>query len=221
MNQSIMQTILISCGVLVVCNAGSQKGPSEGSSADTREVRGSQPPPRALRGHAFSPKIEKLPADLADWAEAGKLADDSIIKKVRIYGFDQYNDGKPLDIVVTDQVVLTTCAWALGALARPAMSEFDPSTGGIGQGAHLGVIQIVGKDRTLVIGVSQKCFFMGIWHGSFRQSFFSWILAKQVDDLLFRATNQHLTKKQFDALSGLSWIEHNRHLFYSVRKRAK
>jgi hypothetical protein len=79
------------------------------------------------------------------------------------------------------------------------------------------VLEITTKQRKLIIGVSHIGFFMGTWHGNFRQVFKSWMLAKQIDDLLFKATGSHLTKMQFETLSGLGWIEYNRKKYHGLR----
>ena len=189
-------------------------------------VYGSNPPIKELQGKAVPQRMVKTPFDLADWDSL--WVDDTVhVKKLRIYGFDAFN-GKgrtPIDITITDKRVLRTIEHTLNYILRPGVSDVTSKTdrggGGAGGGAYMAVLQLDIGSRKVIIGVSQFTFYLGVWSGNPRQAFCSWALAKTIDDLLMKATDRHLPKHVFDNLSGLSFIEANRSVYYREMSKAK
>jgi hypothetical protein len=176
-------------------------------------------PPSDLRGEGYKPaKRPKLPGDLANWDALYLLDDD--VQRVRLVGFIPYNAGSPVDAEFKDAIVLRTIQDGLwpGSATRPAVSDISKSGGAAGIGAYLGVLEVKTKKERLIVGVSRVGFFLGVYHGSSRQQFHSWILAKQTDELLFKATGKHLEKDVFEALSGEAVINRSKKRYEDIRR---
>lgn len=170
-------------------------------------------PPELRGGPAHFPErdedaYEFLPP-LADWDAMDRLNEQGITS-YRVFGFDQilgfgeFAPDGPLDFTGRDPVVLAALNKLLrsGFCRRPAISDLSHSGGGVGGGAHIGVIEIRTPQERAVIGVSQVGFFWGTFHGSSHQQFESWGLAMILDDLLFQKIGKRLDPKILDELTG-------------------
>ena len=183
--------ICFTCGIMQG-DTTSQKSKESGGK---NRIYGSRPPTNPeFHGESYHPKKQDIhiPSDIANWSLLSFKNGE--IKKIRMVGFDGYNGGKPLDVVSDDRIDLETCEYALhqAAVLRLGIPDFGRGGGGVGGGAHLGVIQVDTGKRKMIVGVSMAGFFLNTFHGSSRQTFYSWALAKQVDDLLFKATKKQL-----------------------------
>jgi hypothetical protein len=178
-------------------------------------------PEQSLRGKSYKPKKRKIARDLSNWDVLDQL--EGKIRAVRVFGFDPYNSGKPLDFESKDALVLRTIEYTAHASSavRPAVSDLRTPYGSGADGAYLGIMKLDTADGPLIIGVSRIGFFLGVWDGSVRQTFFSWGLAKQVDDLLFNATGKHLEAEHFEALSGEERIKVGKKAYEDARRPPK
>lgn len=185
-------------------------------------------PPEELRGKNYVPDDVKFDLEtrggefplLANWDVVGT---EDKLKKVRFYGFVMYNDNKPIDWETDDPVIVSTIArvfeQGFGLLRRKPQSDVGHSFGAAGRGAHRGVIALeYENERTLILGVSHHCFFLGIYHGNNLQAFESWILAKQLDDVIFELTGKHLEDECFQRLSGEHFMNRQKTAYSEIRK---
>ncbi|OHB73864.1 MAG: hypothetical protein A2V70_11425 [Planctomycetes bacterium RBG_13_63_9] len=164
----------------------------------------------------------KIPDDISDW-DSIDFPEMGTVRELRVYGFRELNSGKTLDLRSSDPIVFKTVEGCLrgGFPLRPAFSDIGVSTTADLGIDHLGILQITTREEKVIIGVSETKFYLGTWHGSNRQAFYSWGLAKQVDDLLFEATGKHLEKKHFEALSGEEIIRENKRLYEGIRAASR
>ncbi len=176
-------------------------------------------PPQELRGKGLDLKSLKIPRHgLADWDLMARLAGEDYsgsevvpesITKVRIFGFRQYNNGKNIDIVVTDKLELEFLRKSIhpSLCRRSADSDFTVLKGSPGLGAYLGVIQVSTDKDNYIIGVCQTGFIWGEFHGSWLKTFSSWPLAKLVNQWLVDITGNKMKDDLFSVLSGENVLE--------------
>ena len=101
---------------------------------------------------------------------------------------------------------------------------YHPYSGmGFGGAYVSGTLKIYTEKKTLTILLTPIGFQCGE-KGPLRQSlFYSWTLAKVVDDMITEATEQkqHLSRRLFSALSGESVIDVNKQIYWETRDRAQ
>ena len=146
------------------------------------------------------------------------------IKVIRLYGFREYQKEKSystIDFKTKDRAIAKALQVSVheSAALRPTISDIGKTGGGGGAGAghYIGILEIETPKRKVIIGVLQSGFQLGTWLGTGRQLFFSWGLAKVVDELLFKATGKHLRKEHFGELSGENFIARSRKYWEEAR----
>ncbi len=192
---------------------------------ESPRMRYTLPPKEAALGVAYSPNVlidgKPIGPGLADWGardESGHLD----IQEIRLVGFPVLNEGYRLDWVTKDKrnIDVVESCFTKGYMQRPPVSDLSQERGSTGYGTHLGIIIIKLPKRSLIVGVGYNTFYLGSWHGTPYQMFSSWTLAKQLDDMLFEATGNHLKYSYFSDLSGESTIRRQKKAYFkSFKKR--
>lgn len=176
-----------------------------------------------LLGGRFRPSKAVLAEDLSDWDLLHlKEGDITSVRMVgRFAAVNKWGSDRQLDVTTTDPQVLRTFEQALATpyVLRPGTSDIGRGWITNGGGDHQGVIVVATKTKgKFIIGVGQSGFYLGIWHGTQRQHFWSAGLAKQVDELLFEETGKHLPDKYMHEMSGQAQIDRSIGVFESNRK---
>ena len=183
-------------------------------------------PPVEMKGGNYKPpndksEIEKLPAhfkesfqfrelylptDLSDW-ERLKRMEEQPIQSVTVHGFWKLSEGgKNVNIKIATDEALKQFQSGISPdyMMRPAESDIGRSGGAFGGGVYLGVIQITMQNgEKILIGVGHTNFFLDVYYGSVRQSFYSRPLAEALRRCL-SANGMALPDKDYEDLSGLS-----------------
>ena len=93
--------------------------------------------------------------------------------------------------------------------------------GGATSYGRSGKITVVTTDGEFVISVSELGFNLGDEHPSDDNTFYSWTLAKILDDEAQRVSKAGLKKKHFDVLSGQHWINSQRDRYPKLQQAKK
>lgn len=91
-------------------------------------------------------------------------------------------------------------------LAVPDDGTIYGSTGG----TCFAVIRVKTTDGQFIIGVNDSGFALNEREVNLNNVFFSWLLAKQFDELVFAKTGKHVDKRRFDHLSGEWYLQINK-----------
>ncbi|MEX1229594.1 MAG: hypothetical protein WEB58_05100 [Planctomycetaceae bacterium] len=174
-----------------------------------------------LKGHDFVPprqinmsEEERINhSGLAEWSIG-----ETNLKKARIVGFEVCNDYERFDWTTTDPVILDTIIEALQTARRYALSDFSEDRGGRSFCGHTGVVVLEFEDRKLIIGLD-CVFYFGVWRGSPHQCFTSWLLAKQLGDILKKHAKSGLPEHLFADLSGERDIERQKIRYEELRAK--
>jgi len=100
-----------------------------------------------------------------------------------------------------DRKILEAVQVALDIPFRRAVPDDGSYEGTYGVG-NIGTIWITATDGKFMLGVNFCGFALNARDADNNNSFFSWLLAKQLDQLLFEQTGKHLPERIFDGLSG-------------------
>jgi hypothetical protein len=153
--------------------------------------------------------------------------DDSQIEKVTLEGFNEdlsapHDANNTLSTSTTDPALLAIVANACSrdGLLRPLS---PPGAGmGIGGSYVVGTLRIRTTKHIVVILVTMVgfCFEDGNSPDLRHKLFYSWALAKVLDDMLAEATSNkgHISHTLFTRLSGESVIDRNRRVYWDARK---
>ena len=194
MNKANSFLISMVIGVLSVSSGIAQKTPREWF------------PKEFLKVEKYKPKMSDLGKHISNWKRLEKLTDEEVVlTKLRIFGFPDQKI-KPVDFEITDKKTLNAIQSSMipGNIMRFGMGEFGLVDGATGFGAHLGAMRLEFKDGdSMIVGVSKDCFFLDAIHGTDRQCFFSYGMAKHLDVLLKKqGFKDRLSKQDLGALSG-------------------
>lgn len=181
----------------------------------------SKPPPSDdLRGGSFRPSKPVLAEDLSDWDMLSfKEGDITSVRMVGTFAAVNKTDRR-LDITTTDPRVLRTFEQALVTpyVLRPGTSDIGRGLRMNGCEENIGVFLVTTSTKgRFIIGIGQDGFYLGIWHGTQRQGFWSAALAKQLDELLFKETGKQLPDKYMHEMSGQAQIDRSIGVFESNR----
>lgn len=179
----------------------------------------------AIRGSDFMPPqpfvLGRQNSGLANWS----LVEDDLlaVKKIRVIGFAGKAGQDKVDWTSEDPAVLSVISEGLvsSRMRRWALSDFSDGRGGV-FGGHLGAILIsLDEGRELVIGVSKTGFYFGVVRGTTHQMFESWLLAKQIKEVLQKHLGRELDAAVFATLSGERNIEEQRQLYNKLSDAQK
>jgi hypothetical protein len=181
-------------------------------------------PPNSMRGSEFVPPNDKaqleslgvrdryqyyegyLPLKLSDWERLKRLGQEGELDSVDIYGFQKIAEGKKVDANIQTQPMLRQFKAGISEnyVMRLGESDIGRGGGGWGGGTYLGILKFNFKHgEAIIIGVGHTSFFLDVWYGSNRQSFFSRPLAEALNRWLI-SQGIELPKNDYDNLSGLS-----------------
>lgn len=178
-----------------------------------------------FRGKSYNPPQPfSLPKDLQDnsgLADWELIVDGPLtIKSIRIITVETDENGDNYDWTVTDDRVMKILGEALvpSRMRRTALSDFGLLRGGVLGGALEGIMILELTDQKLVIGYSHVGFYFGVSRGSVHQIFESWMLAKQLDELIFEKRGKHLPAEVFAKLSGEATLQEQQTTYDELRK---
>jgi hypothetical protein len=201
------------------------QGQSQMPTFDTSIDHYTIPIKREVMGGNYRPGAIELEPELADWDLLGFdfsnfYKNEFIVRSTRFCGFGHYFNGRCLDWSTTNASVLKNvrCGLHKGYVRRPCVSDLSKERGQVGPGGHLGVLVIKSERAPLVIGVSQVGFYLGCFHGTTHQEFYSWVLAKTVDEQLFKLSGKHLEEETFSHLSGEDFVKKGKAFFEDVQE---
>jgi len=100
-----------------------------------------------------------------------------------------------------DRRILEAVQVALRIPFRYAFPD-DGSVSGIQGGGNIGTMWIITTDGKFMLGINQRGFALNARSADNHNSFFSWLLTKQLDELLVEHTGKHMPQIIFDGLSG-------------------
>jgi len=106
-----------------------------------------------------------------------------------------------LSFETTDPTILAAVTWALRHPMRVGVPGFF-NRKVLGTPYPAGHIAIVSSAGKYVIGITHYGFAFGKKHYTREREFYSWMLAKQLDDIVFTQTGNHIPKDVFETLSG-------------------
>lgn len=149
--------------------------------------------------------------------------DELKVEKIALEGFNEelyppHAENEELSTSTTDPallaVVATACSrdWLLRPLSPP------DAGGGIGGSYVVGTLKVQTTKRTVVVRVTKVGFeLQGVQSPDLLQRrFYSWALAKVLDDMVAKATNKHISHELFIALSGEGVIDMNRRIYWKT-----
>ena len=184
-------------------------------------------------GSPLSPEqakeFEKLTKDgfyelEAELGEKLILNDDDNVTKISLEKFNEdtrlvEKGENALSAVTTEAIHLAAVKRALDqdALLRP----FAPPGSGFGYGGSylMGTLRIQTAKRTIVVRVIPAGFAFGEdSRGLAQRVFYSWTLAKVLDDMIAKATDgkQRLSQRLFATLSGEAVVERNKRIYWAA-----
>lgn len=192
-------------------------------------------PPEEMQGSSFLPeddseRIASLPKDeritytekpyflpmgLSDWERFRQLEEHKI-ESIRIFISGGRIPGKIIDgddyadVTIKDPQFCRVFSIALQPryILRTPCSDFGRSFGGYGSGAALGVMKVHYKDvkKPLIIGIAKIGFYLDVWYGSERQTFYSKALAVAVDQALRKYSNLRMPQEYLARQSGSAFL---------------
>lgn len=203
------------CALWMICLA------SAVGSANAEESTGPLEVPSDFLGADFKPSevpeellnteqgffiLRKLnvPSDQSDWERLGQIDFETDLKSVSIYGFQKIT-GTTLNERIQRAPLIRKFSSGLNDryVFRPCVSDIGTTFGAYGGGTFLGILKFEFKDSPpLIVGVGQTSFFLGVWYGSKRQSFFSLPLSEAIHDYFRHRFGIKLDLKIKERLAG-------------------
>jgi len=122
-----------------------------------------------------------------------------------------------------DPVIVDTFTSGLTMPLRVAIPD-DPGYGSGGGVRYpdLGYIEVfTNKKRRIHIGINCSGLALGSEDLRKQNIFFSWIIAQQLDDILFLKTERHIPLQTFRAMSGENYIEGQKRNYEFIRNDAR
>lgn len=153
----------------------------------------------------FTLKTILLPADQSDWSRLRYLDREKIVS-VRVFGFHHINDREVIDATTNDPKYLKMFGAGIksDAVLREPTSDIALSGGAYGGGNYQGVLRFEIKDEEpIIVGVGFCNFYLDVWYGSFRQSFYSRPLAEAVKRYLKSEHQIEMPEEMYQRTSGL------------------
>jgi len=122
-----------------------------------------------------------------------------------------------LDVTLKDPMILRTIQAGFDAsitLGVPDGSAFQMCA----TGYPVGTMQVFATDGDFEIGICTGGFFVHPQVLRMRHAFYSWLLAKQIDDVVYDETKAHLPLDVFRVLSGEWIVPTQRRHYYWLRR---
>ncbi|MCA9041285.1 MAG: hypothetical protein KDA65_13110 [Planctomycetaceae bacterium] len=130
------------------------------------------------------------------------------IKSIEFVGFQKYNEGKPLRFKITDKkyIKMFQQGMAPAFMLRPGTSGFSTMAINYSEDTDIrDAILLNTPEGQIVVGMSDSGFQLESVFSDDTTCFYSWILAKAVDDILFEKTGMRQGESRFNRVSGL-WV---------------
>lgn len=124
---------------------------------------------------------------------------------------------KGLQATIEDAPRLGYLAGSLDRPLRIAYPERTDMWEGSGWAYTVGEVKIVRRDKTFNIGISRAGFLLESAAYAPQNAFFSWGLARVIDDELFKQHKIRLPNDVFDSLSGQSHIDSDKYRYGTSR----
>lgn len=129
-------------------------------------------------------------------------------------------ESKWLNYETKNELVLQTIQTGLKLPLRLGIPDEAGWHAGPAINLSVGHIEIFMDDKSsFIVGMTWTGFALGEKEYRAQNVFFSWALAKQVDDLMFQENKKHLPKWLFDNLSGEAEVRSSKHKYYLLRKK--
>ena len=164
-----------------------------------------------------------IPIDQGDWDRIAQIEfDEASLSSIRLYGFSTAENRDPIDVTFEDESTLMKFKAALSTdrLLRKAMSDIGRTGGAVGIGAFRGImrVNIQGEQEPLIIGVGQAGFYLDVYYGSDRQTFFGRALALTLAEALDGIAPGRSKSIDLDGLAGANYLRCPSELEYLAEK---
>lgn len=154
---------------------------------------------------------------LADWDYYDNYPLD--ITSIEFVGFQRYNHDKPMHFTIKEHKYIRMFQDGLATtyMLRPGVSDLTLNKIAYGCDTDFNNAIIINTpQKQVVLGVSCLGFQLDDLSPNKRTVFYSWILTKAVDDILFDKTGFHLEKDIFDNHSGLAVIGEQKKAYEAI-----